>query len=958
MYRSVIIIKHYGDITKIDGHDVPPANVVIGGSPCQDLSVAGKRAGLAGERSGLFMEQIRVIREMREKDAQSGRTGEQIRPRFMVWENVCFSGETIITTAMGQKRIDEIKSGDSVLTHKRRYMSVLETYKTEDVDVFKLSANGMPDTIVTKNHPVLAGKIIPDLKAAGCIDVEFLSWYRIDEIDESFAIAVLSDFDSDVQYRPSCGYRLARVKSVTDLHEKRTVYNLSVGGDNSYVANGFVVHNCGALSVNDGRDFAAVLEETIRVSQPEIPDIYVPVGGWPLSGAYVGTGFSVAWRVLDAQFWGVPQRRRRIALIADFAGDSAPKVLFERNSLQRYIKPSGTTGQGSAGDAAACSGESGCAEHEGRAGGTGSGILNAGDPQSKHIYDPESVCGTLCSGTTEGMNIVPSVMQKSYGVVSKGNGDAFISEERHTALSTGGGEAGQGYPCAMQPTAFLQNQRDELIDIRDVAGCLSSEPGTHHQTFVAHQEEPIVLESNQNHATITDSGVSPTLSASMGLGGGYVPMITDTVAIEGNGSRESHKGNGYAETDQMYTLNTVEQHSVCYGISSYESNAMLSSNPHSGVYEADTARTLDLNGGNPACNQGGIAIVESAGFLPSQGAKAEGIGYAEEQSPTLRASQDVGVIYPEVARSLTARNDGSPCIDRGPDFIVQEQPDQEVSSGLTNRGYESGDVAETLRAESHGAIPMVVQSEATVFENHSQDTRYTELGDVAPTVSATYGMGGNNQPFVVRRDQEFPQMWDGSQVFPTLTGSNADGSNRMPDKANWNAVLAEDTAAVDCRNGTEDPDVNGTLQEKENGGTSVNLNNVVKTNYIVRRLTPIECTRLQGFPDDWLNIGDWYDDNGKLHKDSDSVKYRALGNSIAIPPWLFVLGSLNEYCEDKGMASLFSGIDGFPLIWSYLNGKESCIWSSEIEPFCRAVSRIRFPDTDESSDSSVAKKMQ
>lgn len=700
------------------------------------------------------------------------------------------------------------------------------------------------------------------------------------------------------------------IKEMREADEKR-------GRTGTQVRPRFMVweNTLGAFSVNEGRDFATVLEETIRVSQPEIPDIYVPVGGWPLSGAYVGTGFSVAWRVLDAQFWGVPQRRRRIALVADFAGDSAPKVLFEQSRLQRYIKPSGAQREGTAGDAAACSGESGCTEHEGRAG--GSGILNSGDPQSKHIYDPESVCGTLCSGTTEGMNIVPSVMQKSFGVVSKGNGDCFLTEEGHTSLTTSGGQAGQGYPCAMQPIAFMQNQRDEVNDLQDVAGCLSSEPGTYQQTFVAQQEEPIVLESNQNHATITDSGVSPTLSASMGLGGGYVPMIADTVAIEGNGSRESHKGNGYSESDQMYTLNTVEQHSVCYGISSYESNAMLSPNPHSGVYEADTARTLDLNGGNPACNQGGIAIVESAGFLPSQGAKAEGIGYAEERSPTLRASQDVGVIYPDVARSLTARNDGSPCIDRGPDFIVQEQPDQEVSSGLTNRGYESGDVAETLRAESHGAIPMVMQSGATVFEDHSQDTRYTELGDVAPTVSATYGMGGNNQPFVVRQGVELPQMWDGSQVCPTLTGSNADGSNRMPDKANWNAVLAEDTAEV------------------------------VRTNYIVRRLTPTECTRLQGYPDEWLEIGDWYDDNGKLHKDSDSVKYRALGNSIAIPPWLFVLGSLNEYCEDKGMASLFSGIDGFPLIWSYLNGKESCIWSSEIEPFCRAVSRIRFPDDEE-----------
>ena len=81
-------MKHLGDITKINGAAAPPVNVIIGGSPCQDLSVAGKRAGLSGERSGLFMEQLRVIKEMRQADENRGRTGTAIRPRFMVWENV------------------------------------------------------------------------------------------------------------------------------------------------------------------------------------------------------------------------------------------------------------------------------------------------------------------------------------------------------------------------------------------------------------------------------------------------------------------------------------------------------------------------------------------------------------------------------------------------------------------------------------------------------------------------------------------------------------------------------------------------------------------------------------------------------------------------------------------------------------------------------------------------------
>lgn len=81
---------HFGDITKLSGWTLPVVDVITGGSPCQDLSVAGKRAGLDGERSSLFMEQIRIVKEMRERDRKEhGRTNELCRPRFMVWENVC-----------------------------------------------------------------------------------------------------------------------------------------------------------------------------------------------------------------------------------------------------------------------------------------------------------------------------------------------------------------------------------------------------------------------------------------------------------------------------------------------------------------------------------------------------------------------------------------------------------------------------------------------------------------------------------------------------------------------------------------------------------------------------------------------------------------------------------------------------------------------------------------------------
>lgn len=194
-------MKHLGDICKINGAEIEPVWCITGGSPCQDLSIAGKRAGLAGARSGLFMEQVRIAKEMREEDKKNGRTGEFIRPRYLVWENVP-----------------------------------------------------------------------------------------------------------------------------------------------------------GAFSSNKGRDFAAVIEEIIRIVEPEAAGIDVPAKGWPTWGGYhdcMGGRWSVAWRVHDAQYWGVPQRRRRISLVADFGGDTAGEILFDRKSLFGDLAESGTAREGLAGAAEA-----------------------------------------------------------------------------------------------------------------------------------------------------------------------------------------------------------------------------------------------------------------------------------------------------------------------------------------------------------------------------------------------------------------------------------------------------------------------------------------------------------------------------------------------------------------------------------------------------------------------------
>lgn len=290
-------MKHYGDIQKIDGHKVPLVDIITAGSPCQDLSIAGKRAGLSGERSGLFMESIRIIKEMHD---ESRRTNQPVRPRFLVFENVT-----------------------------------------------------------------------------------------------------------------------------------------------------------GVLSSNDGEDFRTILEEVIHIVDPDSDVPRLAEGQtWSGVGCVLGDGWSLAWKVHNSQFWGVPQRRRRLCLVADFRGESAPEILFERKSLSRDLEQGGEEGKGT----------------------------------------PEAVERSSDSA--------------NYTLKIRGGVETDSS----------GRSAGKG--------ALIQ---------KEVSACLN-----------AVQDQTLFQD---------------------------VPTV--------------------------------------YGISPLESNSMKSSNPHSGIYEADTARTLDENGGNPNCNQGGMLVIEN-----------------------------------------------------------------------------------------------------------------------------------------------------------------------------------------------------------------------------------------------------------------------------------------------------------------------------------------------------------
>lgn len=566
---------HLGDICKINGAEIEPVWCITGGSPCQDLSIAGKRAGLAGARSGLFMEQVRIVKEMREADKRNGRTGDMVRPRYLVWENVV-----------------------------------------------------------------------------------------------------------------------------------------------------------GAFSSNKGKDFAAVLEEIIKIVEPEAPGIEVPEKGWPTWGGYhdeVGGRWSVVWRTHDAQYWGVPQRRRRISVVADFGGDTASEIQFDGESVSGDIAESGASGEGLA-EAA----ERGFNP-------AGGDCMTAWDCQSKRIFDTNGKSPTLQGGVGGGVN-------------------------------------------------------------------------------------------------------NPAIFAA-------IPINDKATRWQGGGESRNHDGSGNGlgigkEGDPSPTLTAGDRHGV------------MCMNP----WDAQSARVYDQDGVWHSLNaneNGGMArdSVLCAGFKSGQGARAGGIGYGEEVSPTLAAAP----------------------------------------SG-TNQ------------------TPAVVALDMT----HACDV-IRECGEQSPALQARMGTGGNQVPLTYQ------------DVTGTLSPGAHAGSYNGQDAYNDMLVCGAF------------PDVAHALRAKSACAYREDTEIYPVQNMVVRRLTPLECTRLQGYPDGWVDIGDWMDEKGKKHKDADSPKYKALGNSIALPFWDWMLRRMARYLLDGAtLGSLFDGIAGYPLIWERIHGKGTARWASEIEPFPIAVTKKWF----------------
>ena len=335
--------------------------------------------------------------------------------------------------------------------------------------------------------------------------------------------------------------------------------------------------------------------------------------------------------------------------------------------------------------------------------------------------------------------------------------------------------------------------------------------------------------------------------------------------------------------------------------------------------------------------------------------------------------------------------------------------DRADTAGCNGKGWRE-DTSSTLNTIDRPAVCAGVNNHAIFCMATQQGGAELRTDDRSPTLTASAGMSGNNQPVVCAgfklgdseqarsigyAEEQSPTLdaecggnkpavvaWDMShacsvirdcgEVSPSLQARMGTGGNQVPltyqmkgvgDYREGNVASSckqrdfkdgtDLVCAVDCRNFCEGGETNGTLQAKESRGQSLNLNNTVRQNMIVRRLTPLECERLQGFPDHWTDIGEWYDSQtgegywvdslGKRHKTADSPRYKALGNSIALPFWDFLAKRISaQYLRPVTMGSLFDGIGGFPLVFERHNGKGTARWASEIEEFPIAVTKLRF----------------
>lgn len=661
--RNEVNMIHLGDITKIHGDEIEPVDCITFGSPCQDLSIAGRRAGLAGERSGLFMEAVRIIKEMR-----SSTNG--LYPTFAIWENVP-----------------------------------------------------------------------------------------------------------------------------------------------------------GAFSSNNGEDFRAVLEELACVEQPNAAIPGPPRGGrWSKAGAIAGNGWSLAWRQLDSQYFGVAQRRKRIALILDLGGQRAGEILFERTSLSRHPDPCIQAWKEVAG-------------------------LTANRPAGN---DRMVGAGFLCG--------------------SSRNADSRETEADRAGKSEAE-ERTSGDKCC-EAAAYT-------LKIR--SGCAGGGKGALVQT-----------EKTGTLSTLQDQTI-------------FQLIQEPTYCISGNtvDRKTNQNGTGVRESG-AFTVNTVDRHAVAYALQNQ--NLCIDD-----ALPFDTTQiTSKVNKSNPQWGDPCHPLAAAA----------------HPPAAVIRISDEEMPAQPMVLES------------------------NQVHATVTQNG-----ICPTLPASmglGGGYVPMITDHPAdrpVVFENHAQDARYKEAPTCSPTVVARWGTGGGNTPLVAVPGQVTSYGIGNGQAHAYASKEKSGTLDTMHDAQ---AVAIEYSGCLNPwdtqarRVYGEDGTFPALPSRESAGGNQQAVLAGQRTRWIVRRLTPTECERLQGYPDGWTDIGEWTDTKGKKHKPADSPRYKALGNSIALPQWFWIAQKMKSYMGDGAkLGSLFDGIGGFPLVWETTYGIGTARWASEIEEFPIAVTKKHFPERKE-----------
>ena len=405
-----------------------------------------------------------------------------------------------------------------------------------------------------------------------------------------------------------------------------------------------------------GEDFAAVVEEIIRVAEPDA-DIHVcvPDGGWPNAGCYYAEdgAWSLAWRLVDAQYFGTPQRRVRVALLADFGGLAAPEILFDPQ-LERATE----TGEPieAVTDTHAC-GQEISAQSEGMQRDTQPGEPPREGTSARTEGGFGSASYTL--KIRGGVDIDSAGKRAGKGplVQTEMSGTLGVSQDQ-TLIQMGinGDVAGTLDASYYKGCGERQGiEREVVMDSRvgvdlyngqvtgDVAATISSE-----SCVTNSRNGPYVMEDHVMAAGFSfgqsakarslgyEVEKAPTIRG--GEGGNQKPVVLAVDCRNGtedpdiNGTLQAKSNGGW----NYNSNNVVRETATPYGICSYESNAFKSSNPHSAIYKAETSRTLDNNGGNPSCNQGGIAVVEKCWPIEGNGARPShfGSGYGKDGDPS------------------------------------------------------------------------------------------------------------------------------------------------------------------------------------------------------------------------------------------------------------------------------------------------------------------------------------